>query len=156
LAVDRPLVGGGFSALERDKIRFRYAKSKTTEVGRAAHSMWFQVLGDHGFIGLFLYLGIIFAAIYNALRIVSLSKTRDNLAWATLLSRMIVVMFAGYFSAGSLLSMAYYDAFLVLVGLTAALRVIVEKEVASTSEIFDDLAEPVPATAGWRSAFNRK
>ncbi|MDH3588597.1 MAG: putative O-glycosylation ligase, exosortase A system-associated, partial [Gammaproteobacteria bacterium] len=57
MAKDRPLTGGGFSAVEHLGTFIKYRPDATR--GRAAHSVYFQVLGDHGFIGLGLYLAML-------------------------------------------------------------------------------------------------
>ena len=44
--------GGGFSIYE-SAVFARYAPDPEA---RAAHSIYFQVLGEHGFVGLFLFL----------------------------------------------------------------------------------------------------
>ena len=54
LALDRPL-GGGFQIYDAG-VFARYAP--VPEDIHAAHSIYFQVLGEHGFIGLFLYLAL--------------------------------------------------------------------------------------------------
>jgi putative inorganic carbon (HCO3(-)) transporter len=130
VALDRPLVGGGFSAIETDKVDFRYNKAdwrankaqQEKSRTRAAHSIWFQVLGDHGFLGLAIFIGIIAAAFFNLLRTIALTRDRPELDWARVLARGLLVTFLGYLAAGTFLSMAYYDAFLCLVALTASLR----------------------------------
>ena len=68
LALDRPLVGGGYSALENWTIFDIYRQkfhmldgvvdSPEPTVALAAHSIYFQTLGDLGFPGLFLFIAI--------------------------------------------------------------------------------------------------
>ncbi len=141
VALDRPLLGAGFSGIETDKVDFRYnqpdwresaavqEKSKT----RAAHSVFFQVLGDHGFLGLALWLSIVLAGFYNLLRVISQARGYPELEWTRVLARALVVSFVGYIAAGAFLSMAYYDAFLCLVALTAPLRVLAARGVETAA-----------------------
>jgi probable O-glycosylation ligase (exosortase A-associated) len=142
VAVDRPLIGGGFSAIETDKVDFKYNKtdwraSKSEQEksrSRAAHSVFFQVLGDHGFLGLALWLAIVGTGILNLLRVIALSRDHPELDWARLLARTMLITFLGYLSAGTFLSMAYYDVFLCLLAVTAALREIVGRTVQGARE----------------------
>lgn len=128
LAVDRPLVGGGFAAIEQKSVSSKYRPGGQA-TARAPHSVYFQLLGDHGFLGLFLYLVMVFLATANLFRIQAQTKGRDNLEWANVLSRMMLIAYAGFLTAGSFLSMAYYDVFLCLVALSVSLREIVRKQI---------------------------
>jgi putative inorganic carbon (HCO3(-)) transporter len=75
----------------------------------AAHSIYFQVLGEHGFIGLglFLLMWILVWRSANALRTQhpQLSETR----WVRDLASMYQVSMAGFAVGGSFLSLAYFD-----------------------------------------------
>ena len=129
VALDRPLLGAGFSGIETDKVDFRYNKvdwrqeksAQEKSRSRAAHSVYFQVLGDHGFIGLALWLAIVLAGGFNIMSVLSVARGIPDLDWAMHLGRAMLVMLVAYLVNGALLSMAYYDAFLCLVGLTAPL-----------------------------------
>jgi len=133
LAVDRPLVGGGFAAIEQKSVSSRY-RPGSQAVARAPHSIYFQVLGDHGFVGLFLYLTIALVAIANLFRIQAWTRGRDDLEWANVLSRMLLISYAGFLMAGSFLSMAYYDVFLCFIALSVSLREIVRKQLEDSAE----------------------
>lgn len=132
LAVDRPLVGGGFAAIEQKSVSSKYRPGSYARA-RAAHSIYFQVLGDHGFIGLFLYLAIVLVATANLFRIQALTRGHEDLEWAHVLSRMLLISYAGFLMAGSFLSMAYYDVFLCMVALSVSLREIVRKQLEESS-----------------------
>jgi probable O-glycosylation ligase (exosortase A-associated) len=155
LALDRPLIGGGFSAIETDKVDFRYnkpdwrasASEQEKSRTRAAHSVFFQVLGDHGFLGLALWLAIVGAAIFNLLRVIAMAREHEELDWARLLARTLLITFLGYLAAGTFLSMAYYDMFLCLVALTASLREIVVRTIQGTRQGFRMPLVPTVQTA---------
>jgi putative inorganic carbon (HCO3(-)) transporter len=72
IASHRPL-GGGFSAVKLDSVVQQFPTEGGLTVGRAAHSIYFEVLGDHGFIGLALYLSMIAAAVLNTFRVLAFS-----------------------------------------------------------------------------------
>lgn len=127
IALARPLIGGGFSAVDLDWVVHRYHSPGSLSEGKAAHSIYFEVLGDHGFAGLALYLLILAAAWFNTSFV--LRKTRDDPAmdWANRLARMLQVSMVGYLVGGAALSMAYYDGFFLLLALTAALALAVRE-----------------------------
>lgn len=158
MAVDRPILGGGFSAVESEKaFRYVYVDWRASEEvqaksrNRAAHSIYFQVMSDHGFLGLGLWLTIVAFGMINLMRVLALSRDREDLKWARALARALVLSFSGYLVGGAFLSMAYYDVFLCLIALTVPLRDVVTRAVQGTST---DLVDPM--AAGWRTASARR
>ena len=121
IASAHPLLGGGFVAVEQDWVARAYASAGSLLKGRAAHSIYFQVLGDTGFVGLFLYLSAVAAAIINTFRVLGVTRGRPNLNWASQLARMLQVSIAAFLAGGAGLSMAYYDGVIVTLSITAAL-----------------------------------
>jgi probable O-glycosylation ligase (exosortase A-associated) len=119
VAIDRFPFGAGFAAPQLPSIFNRYLPGETA---RAAHSIYFQVLGEHGFIGLVLYLLIIVLALRNAGIIMRQTRGRPELLWAYDLANMIRVALIGFCTGGAALSMAYFDGFLLLVALLSTLR----------------------------------
>lgn len=113
-AVDRPFVGAGFAA-DHPFIFDRYAPTYGVYeqfAGRVyvAHSIYFQMLGEHGFIGLALFLSLLATVWFTAGRLAR--RTRDNPefgAWVPSLMRMVQVSMIGYCVGGAFLSLAYLD-----------------------------------------------
>jgi probable O-glycosylation ligase (exosortase A-associated) len=128
VALARPLVGGGFGASETASVFNRYSEQYLPH-GRAAHSIYFQTLGDHGFVGLILYLCLLGAAWRQGSQITRQVASRPDLSWAADLASMIKVSFAAFMVAGAALSMAYYDLVYLLIGALIAIRGIVRQEV---------------------------
>lgn len=75
----------------------------------AAHSIYFQILGNHGFIGLFFYLGIWVSTFGVANRLRKLAKVDESLHWAGDLGAMVQVSLVAYAVGGAFLSMPYFD-----------------------------------------------
>ncbi len=134
VARDHALTGGGFGVTQKDDVFRAYNVGGSVKSGTAAHSIYFQVLGEHGFIGLALYLVILFSAWFNAHVVIRLARDHDDLQWASQLAHMLQISFFGFMVAGSLLSMAYYDAFLVLVAVSAILVNLVRRAVAVSGQ----------------------
>ena len=120
LALDRPLTGGGFEIY--DKNVFSHYAPNPQDV-HAAHSIYFQVLGEHGFPGLIFFLGMGFFTWRNGSWIIARTKDRRDLSWANALARMLHVSQVAYATGGAFLSLAYFDLpyyVLVLMVLTKA------------------------------------
>lgn len=134
IALARP-TGGGFSAVESNSVAQTYSSANSLKIGRAAHSIYFQVLGDHGFIGLIMFLIILGVSLFNTS--VTLAKTRDraDLWWAKNLALMMQISIVSYIVGGAALSMAYYDGVLIILALSTALLQVVRKPLhAETTE----------------------
>jgi probable O-glycosylation ligase (exosortase A-associated) len=124
LARDR-FFGGGFDVSEAS-IFFRYAPNPNDV--HAAHSIYFQVLGEHGFVGLGLYLLLGFLTYRNAAWIVRNTAGIEALHWAFGLARMIQVSLIGFAVGGAFLSLLYYDVPYYLMVALVATRILVERE----------------------------
>lgn len=127
IAAARPLIGGGFLAVEQTWIAHAYHSPGSLLQGRAAHSVYFEVLGETGFVGLALYLAVIGAAIANTVSVLTATRGRPELLWASQLARMLQVSIAAFLAGGAALSMAYYDGVIVMLALTASLQQIVSR-----------------------------
>lgn len=98
-----------------------------------AHSIYFEVLGEHGFVGLILYL--ILGALTFRIANTTLKQTagRPDLQWANTLSRNIYVSLIAYATGGAFLGLAYYDLYYHLIAIILLTQQIVLKELASPS-----------------------
>ena len=105
LAKDR-LFGGGFMIWNGTVFQI-YAP--VPDDPHAAHSIYFQIMGEHGFIGLFLWIGIGIATWITARDLIKAGRTAAQFAWAVQLGAMLQVSMIGYAAAGAFLSLAYYD-----------------------------------------------
>jgi probable O-glycosylation ligase (exosortase A-associated) len=126
LANDRPLVGGGFEAFTESAF-YKYAPNPSDV--HAAHSIYFQILGDHGYAGLALFLLLWILVWRDASWIIRYSRSQRELKWALDLARLTQVSLVGYFVGGAFLSLAYYDVPYNLVVALVLTRVLVEREV---------------------------
>lgn len=75
----------------------------------AAHSIYFQVLGEHGFIGLALFLAIWGLTWHWAGWLRNNAKTNPETEWAAVLGGMCQVSLTGYAVGGAFLGLAYFD-----------------------------------------------
>lgn len=76
---------------------------------RAAHSIYFMVLGEHGFVGLFLFFLLWVFVWRSAGRLRTQGKNLPQTQWLSHLGAMCQVSLAGYAVGGAFLSLSYYD-----------------------------------------------
>ena len=106
LALDRPMVGGGFEPYTTEVFR-RYLPDY--DGTHSAHSIYFQVLGEHGFVGLALFMVFWMLTWQLSRRIIKHTKKDPESKWAYSLATMIQVSLVGYFVGGMFLNLAYWD-----------------------------------------------
>lgn len=105
IAFDYPF-GVGFDA-GRPELFAKY--SPYPDVARAAHSNYFQVLGNHGFVGLAIYVSIWIATWRSAGWLRAHAAKIPEAQWGADLGAMCQVSLIGYLSGGMFLSLAYFD-----------------------------------------------
>ncbi len=108
LAVDRVLIGGGFDAWRPENF-IRYAP--VADDLHVAHSIYFQVLGEHGFVGLLIFLCIFGFAWRAGTKSLRHTRSQGGLEsiWASDLASMCQVSLVAYAIGGAFLSLAFYD-----------------------------------------------
>lgn len=136
IALKNPILGGGFHAVQIQSVweRFRgnpgllgfVSIRQPSQVFRAAHSIYFEVLGDFGFLGFFIFFAILINALVSALEIRHLAAADQQLEWATDLSRALAAVVFGFMVGGGGVSLAYSEAIYV----TAMLMELVKQHVA--------------------------
>jgi probable O-glycosylation ligase (exosortase A-associated) len=117
MATTRPLTGAGFYATYSEPVVAMFVPGAAT---RAVHSIWFEVLAEHGFPTFFVWLGISFAGAYYARQIISRAKGIPELQWCVNLARMSQVSMIAYLAGGSFLSLCYWDYYFTLLVTVAA------------------------------------
>lgn len=125
LAKDRPLTGGGFE-VSMPELFYRYAPNP--EDLHAAHSIYFQALGEHGFVGLGLYLLLGFVTWRTGSWIIRNTANLKEYRWAFNLATMIQVSLIGFAVGGTFLSLLYFDVPYYLMAAMVVTRIVVEKE----------------------------
>jgi putative inorganic carbon (HCO3(-)) transporter len=98
--------GGGFSFTRADVCA---VYSPDPLDCRAAHSIYFMVLGEHGFVGLFLFILLWAFVWFSAGRLRLDGAKRPETEWLSHLGAMCQVSLAGYAVGGAFLSLSYYD-----------------------------------------------
>lgn len=104
----------------------------------AAHSIYFEILGDNGFVGLAIYLVLLFLVFHACSRIRKVTRGRPELLWAHDLSTAIQLSLVAFCAGGAALSLAYSDFLFIWAGLLPRLWNLVER------------AEPRRIPSAWR------
>lgn len=113
LAVDRPFVGGGFRS-DSVMVFSLYSpiegRDQFLSDVYVAHSIYFQALGEHGFPGLLLFLGLGFWTWFAAARLARLTKDEPDFGnWVPLLMHMCQTALVGFAVGGAFLSLMNLD-----------------------------------------------
>ncbi|KGJ95953.1 putative O-glycosylation ligase, exosortase A system-associated [Thalassotalea sp. ND16A] len=125
--------GNGFFA-SQDPIAWRIYKGAIDEFGgiktpsvpdsvkpKAAHSIYFQVLGDLGYLGLALYLMILLGVFMRLNRVAKRAKQK-GIEWCGNLSMLLTVSLVGYGVTGASVSLAYFDLIFAFIGISYVLK----------------------------------
>jgi probable O-glycosylation ligase (exosortase A-associated) len=130
LANDRPFFGGGFDIYDR-YVFSRYAP--VPDDVHAAHSIYFQILGEHGWVGFGIYMLLGWLTWRDGSAVIKLTRDLPEMQWATEMVRMIQVSLMGFFVGGAFLSLAYFDVPYYLMCAMVAIRLMVEKQLKEGS-----------------------
>ena len=107
LALHRPIFGAGFD-LASPAVYQLYGVTQNQSV-LGPHSIYFQALGEHGFVGLALYLLLGIAVWWRSGRLATHSRDVPELAWVVLLMRMTQVSLVVFAVGGAFLGLLHYD-----------------------------------------------
>lgn len=133
IALDNPVFGGGFHAVQIQGVWDRFVGAPSllgfldlplpNFSAKAAHSIYFEVMGDMGFVGLFIFLGILLQAIRT--RYVVKRQLRNmgpSWLWARDMADMLMLCVIAYMAGGASVSLAYFEVIYMVVMLMELLR----------------------------------
>jgi probable O-glycosylation ligase (exosortase A-associated) len=132
VALDNPLLGGGFHAVQDPPVWASYVPASETfdflftgAVGpqsHAPHSIYFEVLSDLGFPGLVLFLSLMASGLWNGQVVKRACRGRPGLSWASDMAALLQVSIMVYAVSGAALSMAYFELFYLELAVLSVLR----------------------------------
>ena len=119
--------GAGFVAYLGNRLVTRDENGQEiVEEGRAFHSIYFEVLGEHGWIGLAIFLAIFAVFFLDMQRIRRQVRARPDLEWlgdlARALSHCVLIFMAGSAFIGIAFQPLHYYLFALAVSASAALH----------------------------------
>jgi probable O-glycosylation ligase (exosortase A-associated) len=105
LACDYPIAGGGFETFTKALFDL-YAPTPGDVHG--PHSIYFGVLAEHGFFGLFLYFSMLVSVFVRMRRVLRWSRSVGDWVVANY-ARMFTVSLVGFMASGCFLGRQYFD-----------------------------------------------
>ena len=130
---------------------------------RSAHSIYFEALAEHGYVGLVIFLALGLGAYVSAGSVVRRCRDHADLAWAADLAAMVQVSIAAYAVAGLFLNLATFDLYYHLIAIVVITQALVRQVVMLTcrptlprrlspferpSDAARDGVEPLPTPRG--------
>jgi probable O-glycosylation ligase (exosortase A-associated) len=139
IALDHPIFGGGIRSVQSaelmEKHRFSpgllgWVDTPSPTYAAAAHSIYFEVMGDVGFVGLALFLMIMLFPFFCDLRIRSQVRQLGPPAeWARDLSMALCCGMFAFLVGGASISAAYFEIGYYFVACSGVLYLILKKEI---------------------------
>lgn len=149
LVQDYPLAGGGFDVYTDAAAFSQYVDDADKVFGQhGPHSIYFQTLGEQGFVGLALFLGLIGSCFLSLSKLRRRAALNEKLAWAIPYTRMFEISLLAYMANGATLGRAYFDLFYQIVACIVVLKIVWQREVAELFEQQFDVSaqmEVIPA-----------
>ena len=134
MAMKRPITGAGFQwSFDPVSVnrQLRDTGLPPLTKPRAPHSIWFEMLGNQGFVGFAIYVAIIVTAALDTSWLVRHSRRNPDMLWANTLGRVAQASLIGYCAGGSFSTHGMYDGFYAVVIIIAAARRIVAAEITT-------------------------
>lgn len=132
---DYPIKGGGFDSFTQKNFD-EYAPE--AELFTGAHSIYFETLGEHGYVGLLLFLLVGIALFRQTSYIIKKAKPHEDLAWVKDLAAMVQVGVVGYAVAGAFLELATFDLYYVFISIVVVMNTLLIKHIRSVETNNDD------------------
>ena len=124
VAKDRPLVGAGNRAFLPDLFA-RYAPDPDNV--HDAHSIYFEILAEHGFVGFGLFMLLGWFAWRSCSLVSKEGRAKPEGQWIADLAGMLQVSLVGYAVSGAFLGLAYFDLYYHLIALVVLMKVQVQR-----------------------------
>lgn len=135
ISMERPFFASGFNARFYQPYYKKYMEG--IDENRSAHSNYFQVLEEQGFIGIFIYLLLMATIIIAASRVYKSAKDRDDLKWASLLLYSTQFSVVGYAFNGLTINQGYLEIYYFLLTFVVLLISQIKIGLASEQPITD-------------------
>jgi len=152
LARAYPLTGGGFDVYTDPSAIVRYLPSDRQDTSlHGPHSIYFQMLGEQGFVGLGLFLLLLTACHLRLLKLRRAAVQRKELSWILAYANMFQVALLAYMFNGATLGRAYFDYFFEIVACVVILDLLYRRALATLryetqpAVRVDSMLDPTPA-----------
>lgn len=119
LASEHPVTGAGLRNPYQKEIA-QTVDIERAETAKAAHSIYFEVLGGSGFVGLFIYLSLLGASFLAAWRVYLMRRDSKIAPWKWRFGYYAQMSLVVFGIGGASTSMEMWDGYLIVIALIAA------------------------------------
>lgn len=129
---DYPIAGGSFNTLPDVQIFQKYQPEPLPLgfLSSGPHSIYFQMIGEQGYVGLALYLLMIGCSVGTLRRLSRYGRQDAALSWVIPYSDALQVSIIGFLVSGAFLGLANFDLFYQLIACTVAMKLVCRRELA--------------------------
>ena len=120
------ITGGGFDTFHESVFEL-YAPRDFTRTSDA-HSIYFEVMGEHGFIGFAMFMLLAWFTWDTGNRIRRQAAKETDTKWMADLAGMVQVSMIGYGGAGAFLGLAYFDFYYSLIAIIVICSVLLKEQ----------------------------
>lgn len=150
LAQAFPVTGGGFECFTPALFK-KYEERPLPTTRYAAlgpHSIYFQVLAEHGFVGLFLFFALLISTVRTTFRMRRVGTQFPGMEWMKTYCDIVQVGIVAFLIGGAFLGRAYSDLYYELIACAFILQILYRRAViaeACQESIVVTTSELVPA-----------
>lgn len=130
IAIRHPFFGEGFRALWAPELWTKFYGMDFT-AARDAHSLYFEVMAEHGFLGLGIYLVVVGDTMIILTRVIRRWRDDPTYGYLSKYAEMTRLGLVPYLVSGASLGVAYFDLYFLMVGLSAILWSLSEEAAAA-------------------------
>lgn len=146
---DRPIFGGGFLVFVDRATYDIYMPNYPRAFGHDAHSIYFNLIGEHGWVGFGLFFTLIGVTVLRLRELRRMARAHPQVQWAANYADMLQASIATYLTTGAFLSVAYFDLTYQLLILVPVIYEVARKEVEAQAAVpATTLPVPVAVPAG--------
>jgi probable O-glycosylation ligase (exosortase A-associated) len=131
LALDYPILGGGFRVFPHPEIWQKYVPDWPFPGVHNAHSIYFQTLGELGFTGFFCFFGMLGCTLLSLHTIRKQAAGLRDGGWLVNYAFMVETSLLAYLIAGAFYNLGAFDLVYFLVAMTIVMRRLLADELAA-------------------------
>lgn len=151
VAKQNPVTGGGFLVGRDERLYLDLVPDAAK--ARAFHSIWFEMMGEHGFVGLGLFVALGLTTFFKAWTLARRTRADPQFTWVHDLMTMVQVSLVGYVVGGTFLNLAFFDLPYHLVVLVALCAQVVEGRAPLPARVATQA--PPPRPDDWQTSGQR-
>jgi len=139
IAIDRPFTGAGFRALSTEAVWAIYF-GPSFRGTFDAHSIYFEMLGEHGLLGFGLYVGIIVSTMLTLRRLRKRWRNHPEHGYLSRYAEMTQLSLYPFLVCFAFIPVAFFDLYFMLVATTSMLFVLSQE--AERVEVPSTVSQP--------------